>query len=145
MKLAIDTNLVIYFFDETSEFFDASAAIFRAVERSQLAIVASELLFAEMLAHSMDELTAEDLLIDLLNMETGHDLKFLPVSRAVLLHAAALRRQFRLRMPDAIHVASAIEAKVPYFVTNDKALLKLRMPYLEILSMQEACKKLSVS
>jgi predicted nucleic acid-binding protein len=49
-------------------------------------------------------------------------LAMVPVDRAVLVEAARQRAALGLRMPDAIHVASALAAKCGVFLTNDRRL-----------------------
>lgn len=49
-----------------------------------------------------------------------------PVTRAILTRAAALRaRHGRLKLFDAIHLSTAIDAGCSHFVTNDRDLLKI--------------------
>jgi predicted nucleic acid-binding protein len=49
------------------------------------------------------------------------NLDLVPVSRAILLQAAGLRAQFRLRTPDAIQLATAVASGATCAVTNDDA------------------------
>ena len=51
-------------------------------------------------------------------------LTLLPVSRSILVAAANLRATFgsQVKLPDAIHLASALEQSCTTFITNDKRL-----------------------
>jgi predicted nucleic acid-binding protein len=49
----------------------------------------------------------------------------MPVERAILLRAARLRCELHLKLPDAIHVASAVAAGCDLFLSNDH---RLRVP-----------------
>lgn len=48
------------------------------------------------------------------------DLEIVPVSREILLDAAALRARQKLRTPDAIQLATGIRAGATLAVSNDK-------------------------
>jgi predicted nucleic acid-binding protein len=48
-----------------------------------------------------------------------------PISRAVLVRAAMLRGQLGMKMPDAIHAATAVDSACSAFLTNDT---ELRVP-----------------
>lgn len=49
----------------------------------------------------------------------------MPVDRSILVAAARLRAQLTLRLPDAIHVATALAADCELFVSNDR---RVRLP-----------------
>jgi predicted nucleic acid-binding protein len=51
-------------------------------------------------------------------------LGLVPVDLTVLVRAATVRAQTNLKLPDAIHVASAMVAGAEGFLTNDRALLR---------------------
>jgi predicted nucleic acid-binding protein len=46
----------------------------------------------------------------------------LPIERSILIEAAKLQAQLRLRLPDAIHIATAISAGCPTMLSNDRRL-----------------------
>lgn len=43
-----------------------------------------------------------------------------PIERSILTEAAAIRARTKLKLPDAIHAASAIASECTTFLTNDK-------------------------
>lgn len=49
-------------------------------------------------------------------------LPVVPISRPILLSAAQLRAETRLKLPDAIHLATAKWAECSAFVTNDRSI-----------------------
>jgi predicted nucleic acid-binding protein len=59
------------------------------------------------------------------HIQTSDFLKVKPVSREILINSASLRNQLGLKLPDAIHMATAINQDCKTFVTNDQ---KLRVP-----------------
>src|SRR3989338_2506007 len=103
MLCAIDTNLLIYFFDSQSRL---------------------NHIFAEMLAYSK--------LSDKVAIDIENRLKLLPINyrradQETFIQAAALyRRHSSLKLNDAIHLAAAVEAKADRFITNDRGIIGLK-------------------
>jgi PIN domain-containing protein len=59
------------------------------------------------------------------------NLQLEPVSRGILLEAAGLRARYGLRSPDAIQLATGLQAGATLAVTNDRAWRKV--PYIKTL------------
>ena len=55
-------------------------------------------------------------------LQSTKHVTLLPISTPVADRAAKVRSQYNLRTPDALHVASAIEAGCDALLTNDRAL-----------------------
>lgn len=53
--------------------------------------------------------------------ETSHFLTVLSHDRAIWDLAAQLRAAHKLKLPDAVHLATAIKAACRFLITNDKA------------------------
>lgn len=124
MHCAIDTNSLIYFFDSHSPLHKKSVDMLRSAAAGELKISGSELLFAEMLAYpALDDRAA----LNISNRLKLLPISYRPVSLDILNRAAALRRRHpSLRLPDAIHVATAIAAKADRFVTNDQVIMSIK-------------------
>jgi len=61
-----------------------------------------------------------------------------PVSVTIAEQAARLRAQYRLRTPDAIHIATAMIAGCDAFLTNDRDLKRVQAIRVLILDELEA-------
>ncbi|MGE0752555.1 MAG: type II toxin-antitoxin system VapC family toxin [Variibacter sp.] len=59
-------------------------------------------------------------------------IKLLPVSRKLLIETADLRRVTSLKLPDAIHLASATEANCRFFVSHDEDFRKLPVGMIRV-------------
>ncbi len=133
--IALDSNLFIYFLAAHPEFGEATRSLFVNVEQTSLNACASELVFYEVLSHSNISDKEARLATDLLN-ELG--VAYKPVTSLVLNSAARLRREYGCGAIDAIHIASAIQAKATHFVTNDRGVLKKRIPSIKLVSLDQA-------
>jgi predicted nucleic acid-binding protein len=95
------------------------------VERGEIRAVTSELTLAEVLPHPLAE-RDDELVQGYHRMLTNRAmLRVLPVRRGIILRAADLRAQFNAEAPDAIHVATALQAKCDSFLTEDT---RVRLP-----------------
>jgi predicted nucleic acid-binding protein len=52
-------------------------------------------------------------------IQTSYWLDVVPVARDVLYYAAVIRSQFKLKLPDAIHLSTAYAAGCTHFLTRD--------------------------
>lgn len=124
--IAIDTCIWIYHFEQHPHYAEAAGALVAAVEQGRCRGVMSELTLMELAVLPLrigrqdiaDEY--ELLLTHFPNLET------MPVSREILLQAAAIRSRYRLRTPDAIVVATALVAGATLLIGNDRGLRKVK-------------------
>ena len=63
------------------------------------------------------------------------DLTLIALTRPVFDRATALRANHRLKTPDALHLAAAIDAGCDQFWTNDKRLAAAAAGYLEVRAL----------
>ncbi len=88
------------------------------------AFVTSELTIAEILAPNLSsDLDQQAFYQNLLLWSDIIDLR--PVTREILIKTADVRRKCRLKLPDAIHVATGLDAGCQYFVSHDKEANRL--------------------
>jgi predicted nucleic acid-binding protein len=129
--IAYDTNILIYAFEGTSSWSKAAQLIVQQGEHdgAVLSVLAwQELMTGVVLrGHNLEGKLAAVL----------HDLgatRFVPVTFAICERATALTKRYgkQLYGYDAIHIATAIEYKANYFITNDKALTSLQLDELTI-------------
>ncbi len=111
----LDANAFIYLIDGNPTVSGAIEPLFEVLKRKPGLGVTSEISLAEVLA-GRDARTRR-LYLDL--MVFGRSLTLLPVDREVLYDTADLRKVARMKLVDAIHLATAIQAHCRYFVTRD--------------------------
>jgi predicted nucleic acid-binding protein len=61
-------------------------------------------------------------------------LEVIPISRDILEEAARWRATTKLKLPDAIHLATALGSSCDSFLTNDDVFRGLGLPQIKMLS-----------
>ena len=82
-------------------------------------IVTSELAIAEVLAKPLQDNNQRVVQAYQSILQSSDNVKILPISRQILESAAKLRATTRLKLPDAIHLATALDQEVKTLITND--------------------------
>jgi predicted nucleic acid-binding protein len=96
--------------------------LFAGLDAGRVSAVTSELTLAEVLVRPLrDGNTARQRAYEQA-LSDRPQLRLIPVDRAVLLAAARLRAAGNVRLPDAIHVATACAARCDVLITNDRHL-----------------------
>lgn len=119
-RVYLDTNIWIYALEGFADFAVELTALFARFDAGELTAVTSELTLAEVLVKPLQSHQAALQQVYLDALQDGTGLSMVPVSRAVLLEAARLRASHHnLKLPDAIHAATALAFDAPSFITND--------------------------
>jgi predicted nucleic acid-binding protein len=122
-RVYLDANVFIAAFENPGSRSDHAWWIIEAIENGEIVGATSELTLAEVLVKPIE--LGDVQLVDGYErmIAPGPGFEVLPVQRAVLLDAARLRaRRASLRLPDAIHVASARAMSCRFIVSNDSRL-----------------------
>lgn len=134
-RVYLDTNIFIYALEGYSTFRAVLTTLFGALDRCELAAITSELTLAEVLVKPFSDRSIERERAYLQILQPSTSLQMVPVSRDVLIAAARLRAETTMKLPDAIHAATAQITGCSYFLTNDTQLKTI--PGLTILSLVE--------
>lgn len=122
-KVYVDANVFIAAFEHVGAHSDHAWWIFHAIEDGEISGATSEMTLAEVLVKPI-ETSASDLVAayqEMISSVAGFEV--LPVRRDILVSAAGLRaRQPSLKLPDAIHVATARATSCGYFVSDDRRM-----------------------
>lgn len=121
-RVYLDANIFIYAIEDHESYRPHIAQLYQHLYERDCQIVTSELTYAECLVKPLKEQhegsirTYEEVL---LQSDVVH---LIPVSLSVLRHASIIRANSSMKLPDAIHVATAKEAHCAYIVSNDRKL-----------------------
>lgn len=118
-SVGLDSNVFIYHFEENPTFTPFTDKLFTKLSDGRLKAVTSILTIAETLS-----LPTPPRVLNALTeaFATIPNVRFIDVNQEIAIEAARIRRSYKFRLPDAIHLATALHAKVKLFVTNDARL-----------------------
>jgi predicted nucleic acid-binding protein len=135
-RIYLDTNLFIYAVEAISPYAHAIWPLLRAADLGEIQLVTSLLALAETLV--LPSRNEDDQLISTyreLFTQPPAGLFVSPLGADVLERAAMLRAaSSSLRLPDAIHLATAESERCDRFLTNDKRLGGLVSPPVVVLA-----------
>lgn len=120
--VAMDTAVFIYFIEEDPTFLPLVEGIFVAIDSGSLLAVTSTLTLLETLVvpiRAGNQRLADRYEV-LLSQSRG--LYLVDLDRTLLRRAAEVRAVSSLQTPDALQVASALQAGCTAFVTNDRQI-----------------------
>ncbi|MFN0061998.1 MAG: type II toxin-antitoxin system VapC family toxin [Myxococcaceae bacterium] len=126
VRVAVDSPPLIYFLDGRSELAARFAPLFEAAESGRNELVVSTIALAEVLAGPLshgNEALAERYR-KVLASSPGFSLQ--PVDAEVAATAARLRARYRLKLPDAIQLATAVTTGCHALVTHDRDFSRVK-------------------
>jgi uncharacterized protein len=136
-RVLIDSSVWIYHLEQHSEFGQAAGDVIESLEDGRFRGIVSELTLLELTVRPL-QVGRQDVADEYeLLLSYFPNVELEPVSRDVLLDAAALRARYRLRTPDAILVATGIRAGVTAAVTNDEGWKAVRAAGLETILLSD--------
>ncbi|HJU04689.1 MAG TPA: PIN domain-containing protein [Nitrospiraceae bacterium] len=121
-RLYLDTNIFIYALEGYPEFSPVLIKLLEAIDQHEIHAVTSELTLAEVLVKPLLDRSVERQAAYHQALQPSASLNVIPVTRDVLIAAAQLRAQHALKLPDAIHVATAQLTQCERLLTNDTRL-----------------------
>jgi predicted nucleic acid-binding protein len=119
-----DTMLFIYFVEAKTEDHRRVHQVYRHIRSHGHRIITSTITLGEMLvpAYKENKTAAGQLVRELLDQ-----IDMFPLDKRVAEHFAQIRAVHSVQPPDAIHLATAALHKADVFLTNDRALQKLKV------------------
>ncbi|HZI85805.1 MAG TPA: type II toxin-antitoxin system VapC family toxin [Pyrinomonadaceae bacterium] len=118
-RVYLDTNIVIYSVEGYTTHATRIKSLLRTMTEGKIKVMTSDLTLAEVLVKPKRDRNTK--LADAYRhfLQPTDVLLNCPITREILEAAAGIRATSVLKLPDAIHFASAINHKCDSFLTND--------------------------
>ena len=136
--IGLDTMVFIYHFEENQIYSPLTFSIFESLEKGNFNGITSTLTLLEILVKPKKENNL--LLVERYKilLETFPNLQVKTLNENVADIASSLRANYNINTPDAIQVATSLEAQADVFITNDASLKKI--PEIKVLLLSEMLK-----
>lgn len=121
-NIYFDANIFIYAFENHDGYRDEIATLFNQLYGQNCQIISSELTYAECLVKPLKENDTNSIARYEHFLVHSDSISLIPISLDILRRASLFRAHRSIRLPDAIHVATAIESDCKYIISNDKGL-----------------------
>ncbi|MBA7561138.1 type II toxin-antitoxin system VapC family toxin [Candidatus Atribacteria bacterium 1244-E10-H5-B2] len=136
--VGLDTMVFIYHFEENQAYSPLTFSIFESLEKGNFNGITSVLTLLEILVKPKKEgnllLTERYKLL----FETFPNLQVKEINENIADIASSLRANYNINTPDAIQIATSLEAKADIFITNDATLKKISE--IKVLLLSEMLK-----
>lgn len=133
--IALDTTAIIYFIEQEPRYVSQLRPLFIQADQGERTLVTSALTLHEVLV--LPFRTGNRVLAEryeqLLTRSRG--VRLIDISRGVLRSAAQLRAAASIKAPDALHLATAINAGCLHFITNGRRLPAV--PGLRVIQLSD--------
>ncbi|MBI2799495.1 MAG: PIN domain-containing protein [Gammaproteobacteria bacterium] len=135
-RLYLDANVWIYALEGYAAFAAPLAALFARIDAGELNAITSEFTLAEVLVKPFADLNVALQQRYIETLKDRPSLRIVPVTREILISAARLRAQHpTLKMPDALHAATALESGAGVLVSNDTRFVAV--PGLQLMKLSD--------
>ena len=136
--IGLDTMVFIYHFEENQVYSPLTFSIFESLEKGNFNGITSILTLLEILVKPKKE--NNSLLTERYKLlfETFPNLQVKTLDENIADVASSLRANYNIGTPDAIQIATSLEAKADIFITNDTSLKKISE--IKVLLLSEMLK-----
>ncbi len=125
-RVYFDANIFIYLIEGFAALERQLLAIRDSIAAGEAEIVTSELTLSEVLVAPFRKGDAALAAVYREFLEDSGAFVLRPAARETWVRASLYRAQSRLKTPDALHIATAVEAECSLFLTHDKPLQSLK-------------------
>lgn len=132
-KIGLDVNIILYYLHQDKSFGDQSLKLLTATKTKTKII--SALVYAEAFVYVFENNDESLVKKQLKALESIPKLQIIASTKQICLTAAQLRAAYKLKTPDAIHIATAIDFGCDVFITNDDRLKKVAE--IKILTLRD--------
>ena len=126
----LDTAPLIYFIEGNSEYQGILIDLFRLNDEKYFQFQTSSITLLEVMVKPLREGETEVAREYKEILTNSRGIEIFDITTAIALKAAEIRAKYNVRTPDALQLATAIECKSDFFLTNDlriKALAEVKI------------------
>jgi predicted nucleic acid-binding protein len=134
-QLYFDTNIFIYALEHHVDHAVVVDALFAMVDAGQITAVTSEITLAECLVKPFADGDSNLQIRYQAAVSPRPNFSVSSLTRTILIRAAEIRALHKPRLPDAIHLATALNDSCQIFITNDKVLRPI--PGIQVLQLTD--------
>lgn len=122
----LDTAPLIYYMEEASSGSAFLQELFKKNEKGDFTFFTTSITLSEVL--TLPFKLGNKNLVDQYEyfITQSPSLKLINVNSSIAKLAAQLRSEYGFKLPDSIHLATALEVKVDFFLTNDLGFIKVK-------------------
>ncbi|MEK7619085.1 MAG: PIN domain-containing protein [Patescibacteria group bacterium] len=125
-RIAIDSSIFIYAFEEHRTYGEACASVFEYSSTHEVALMTSVISFSEILVQPVQKKDPEVIALYENLFSTLPNFFLLDITRPVAKTAAYLRAAYSILLSDAYQLAAPLHHGATLFITNDKRLKKVQ-------------------
>lgn len=122
-KVALDSNLFIYHFEDNPKFVSFTDKIFTNLFEGILRATTSVISIIETLSYPAPRKVIKEIEDAFLRIP---NLEIVGVDQQIGIEAAKVRRKYGFRLPDSIQLATFLQSKSQAFITNDRRLKQFK-------------------
>ena len=125
-KVGIDTMLFIYLMEQKGALYHRASQVFAELENNKISLVCSTMVITELLQQPIrhGNLALVNEYQRILLVESS--IEFISLTVPVATRAAEIAGRYKLKTPDAIHLASSLEVGAKAFITADKKIKSIQ-------------------
>lgn len=120
--ISLDSNIFIRALDDLGSLGDQARALLEHIKQVSPKIYISTILLEEFFVKVFKEKRESELVYIMDFLTLGGLITILDMNKEIAIMAAKVRSDYGIKAPDAIHLASAINAGANVFITTDKRL-----------------------
>ncbi len=133
-RVYLDANRVIYAVEGFPDYADQIRALLEAMDAGEVVAITSELTLAETLVKPFKDQNPAIQQAYRTFLTPTAEFEIKPINRDILESAAQWRATSKLKLPDAIHLASSIVERCDSLLTNDETFKSFNLAQVKMLS-----------